>query len=190
MLSAVIILAAGLSRRFGDGDKLMAEVHGRPVIAHVLETVRAVEVCQRVVVTQAGSGVLALADGFEVAVNADPEAGMGLSIALGVQALRPDIEAAFVVLGDMPFVEASAFAALAAVEGDIVVPVYEGRQGHPVLFRRACFEELSRLNGQAGARRLIDSGRYRVVTVEVEGTGGLVDLDTPEDFLSPPSREM
>jgi molybdenum cofactor cytidylyltransferase len=182
MLPAVIVLAAGLSRRFGEADKLMAELAGRPMVAHVLETVRAVEACQRVVVTQAGSGILGLADGFDVVVNPDPDAGMGLSIGLGVGALRADVPAVFVVLGDMPFVEASAFAALAAVEGDIVVPLYDGRQGHPVLFRRMCFEELGRLEGQMGAKRLMESGRYSVVKVEVEGTGGLVDLDTPGDF--------
>jgi molybdenum cofactor cytidylyltransferase len=181
MLPAVIVLAAGLSRRFGDGDKLMAQVQDRPVIAHVLDTVRAAEVSQRVLVTRAESAVVELADGFEVVVNPDPEAGMGLSIALGVQALRPEVTGVFVVLGDMPFVEASAYAALAATDGDIVVPAYDGRQGHPVLFRRVCFEELSRLSGQAGARRLIDSGQYEVVTVALEGRGGLVDLDTPDD---------
>ncbi|ESQ92916.1 hypothetical protein ABAC460_01325 [Asticcacaulis sp. AC460] len=182
MLPAVIVLAAGLSRRFGESDKLMAEVAGRPMVAHVFDMVRSVEASQRVVVTKAGSGVLALAEGFDVVVNPDPEAGMGLSIALGVQALGPEVGAAFVVLGDMPFVEASVFGALAAVEADIVVPVYEGRQGHPVLFRRACFEALGRLSGQAGGKRLIESGRYQAVRVEVEGNGGLMDLDTPADI--------
>ena len=163
------------------GPRLMAQVQDRPVSAHVLETARAAEASQRVLVTRAESAVVELADGFEVVVNPDPEAGMGLSIALGVQALRPEVTGVFVVLGDMPFVEATAYAALAATDGDIVVPVYDGRQGHPVLFRRVCFEELSRLSGQAGARRLIDSGPYEVVTVALEGRGGLVDLDTPDD---------
>ncbi|EGF92608.1 mobA-like protein [Asticcacaulis biprosthecium C19] len=183
MLPAVIVLAAGLSRRFGNDDKLIAQVAGRPMVAHVFDTVRTVEACQRVVVTQPGSEVIGLAEGFEVVINPDPEAGMGLSIALGVAALRPDIEAVFVVLGDMPFVEASTFGVLAGGEADIVVPVYGGQQGHPVLFGRACFEELNRLSGQAGARRLIESGRYRVVEFELAGTGGLVDLDTKEDVL-------
>ncbi|ESQ77469.1 NTP transferase domain-containing protein [Asticcacaulis sp. AC402] len=182
MLPAVIVLAAGLSRRFGDADKLMALLRGRPMVAHVLDTVRAVEAGQRVVVTQAGSGVLALAEGFDVVVNPDPEAGMGLSIALGVAALRPDVEAVFFALGDMPFVETSVFGVLAAVEADIVVPEYDGRQGHPVLFRRACFEELRRLDGQAGARRVIENGWYNVTILGMPGNGGLIDLDTPEDF--------
>ncbi len=180
---AVIVLAAGLSTRFGAQDKLMANVQGRPMIAHVLDMVRGLTVGQRVMVTRAESAVLNLSEGFEVVINPAPEAGMGRSLAMGVAAVRPDIEAVMVVLGDMPFVTSGACAAvLAAADGDIVVPLYGGRQGHPVLFRRCCFAALRGLEGTEGGKSIM--GAFQVQSVAVEGDGGLVDVDRPEDIAS------
>lgn len=189
-LTAVIVLAAGLSRRFGAADKLMADVDGRPMVAHVLETVRSLDMGQRIVVTRPDSAVPHLAQDFDIVVNPEPESGMGTSIATGVGAVRPDMEAALIVLGDMPYIAPPTYTALAGYAADIIVPVYDGQPGHPVLFRRRCFDELAHLSGDVGAKALIGGGRYTLSRVPIEGRAGLIDLDTPDDLQKNAFRRL
>lgn len=173
---SAVVLAAGASRRFGQDDKLRAEFDGKPLLGHVLD----------------GLGTLGLGEVFVVArtplpgvhhiINPHPEAGMGHSLAMGVAALKPCV-AAFIVLADMPLIVPDLYREMAAAlpGHDIVVPVHEGQNGHPVLFSSACFEDLRRLSGEHGARALLQSGRYHVRRIEAGGFI-LADIDTPEDL--------
>ncbi len=62
----------------------------------------------------------------------------------------------------------------------VVRPVYQGRQGHPVRFARACGEALMALGGASGAAAVVR--RHRLWTVEVDDPGCVTDIDTPEDL--------
>ena len=109
---------------------------------------------------------------------------MGTSLARGVASLDPDIEAVLVVLGDMPRVPVSVYRALTqAFDGAaerILVPTFEGGDGHPVLFGGAYFAALKQLEGDEGARRIRASNAAAVRRVEVGTPGILLDVDTPE----------
>lgn len=61
----------------------------------------------------------------------------------------------------------------------IVVPIYQGQRGHPVLFDRALFPELAGLQGDEGGRSLLRRYAHRVMTVETESDGVVADVDTP-----------
>lgn len=171
-----VVLAAGASRRFGDDDKLYAEFDGKPVLRHVLDGLAALELGQVLVVSRAPL------EGVAHIVNPRPEDGMGRSLALGIAALKP-CEGVFIVLADMPLVVPDLYRKMAvALPGhDIVVPVHNGQNGHPVLFASTCFDDLRRLSGDHGARDLVRSGRYRVRHVEA-GAFILADIDTPKDL--------
>ena len=72
-------------------------------------------------------------------------------------------------------------AAFAAEGGDgIVVPTHAGRRGNPVLWPRACFEEMLQLDGDAGAKRLLTAHASRVREVELATDAIFADVDTPE----------
>ncbi len=171
--------------------KLLLEVHGQPVIRRTVGALvgPAPMIEDIVVVTGAEDRSLQAAlEGLPVrfASNPRPEDGQGSSIAVGVRALGPDAEAAFVVLGDQPAVPSSVFSSLVqALERTgkpIVVPVYRGGvQGNPVLFGRGVFDELAELTGDAGGRSVVRLRADRVerVTVDIEMPA---DLDTPEDY--------
>jgi molybdenum cofactor cytidylyltransferase len=183
---AAIVLAAGLSRRMGRA-KLLLDLGGQPVLRRSVEPLVAV-VGDIVVVTGAEDGALRAAlDGLPVrfTVNPHPEAGQGASIACGARALDPSTRAAFVVLGDQPWLPAGVLSMLLAVHDRsakaIAAPVYRGVRGNPVLFDRSVFPELAALGGDAGARAILDAQPDRVARVAVDAQMP-ADLDTPEDY--------
>ncbi len=183
---AGVVLAAGLARRMGR-QKLLLALQGKPVVRWAVERV-APHVGDVVVVTgQDDTPIRAALSGVAVrfAVNPTPQAGQGSSIAVGVAALKPWTSAVLVALGDQPRVpEAVVAAVLAAFEQSgkaIVVPVYRGTQGTPVLFAAEVFPELRALSGDAGARAVVNAKPERVQRVEFD-LPMPPDVDTPEDF--------
>jgi molybdenum cofactor cytidylyltransferase len=75
------------------------------------------------------------------------------------------------------------FAALDPKGGhDIVVPVFDGKRGHPVLFAARYFTRLCALSGDTGARGILNAHPERVSAVPVDDPGTLLDVDTPEDL--------
>jgi molybdenum cofactor cytidylyltransferase len=66
----------------------------------------------------------------------------------------------------------------------IVVPVFQGRRGHPALFARSMFDELRSAPPDKGARYVVQSNADKVFEVQVSDPGVLVRIDTPQDYLS------
>ena len=178
MKLSAIVLAAGNGHRFG-GDKLRADLGGKPVIDHVLCHLQQFDFHERLAVVRPGQAIA----GIRAVENPRAEDGMGTSLALGIASLAA-CDGAFVILGDMPFLPAGVFAGLAQhlPQHDIVVPRHEGQSGHPVLFARTCFADLQKLSGDRGGRSLIEAEHYRVAYVDVASDGILRDIDVPEDL--------
>jgi len=169
----VLILAAGQSRRFGAADKLMAELHGRPLIAYAIAA-QAGLMAERVAVVgpeSAAAGLLAAA-GFRLVTNPAPHDGQGGSLALGVAAVSGT--RTLVMLGDMPFVTPELLARLAACE--VRAAASDGaRRSPPALFPRADYPALLTSTGDQGARTLLATAEP-VLARAAE----LRDVDTPE----------
>ena len=185
MKTAAVVLAAGQGRRFG-GDKLLADLEGRHVIDHALDAVLAYPFETVVCVVRPDSRVAQLVKGRAIVpvINSRADLGMGTSLGAGIAALPP-VDAAFIVLGDMPWLPRDLFGrmveAMATSNADIVVPLYNGQHGHPVLFSIRCFPDLMELTGDTGAKALIRSGTCKVAFVE--GHAGILrDIDVPGDL--------
>jgi molybdenum cofactor cytidylyltransferase len=188
---AGVVLAAGLSRRMGKRNKLVAEIDGKPMVRRVVETALAAGLDPVVVVIGHGAAdVRAALDGLPVtfAENVRPEAGLSSSLRVGLRAVEggnPPVAAAVVLLGDMPWVEAGDVRALVAAFDpasgrEICVPVHEGRRGNPVLWGRRFIAEITALQGDVGARALLERHEERVREVPVAGVGVLRDVDTSD----------
>jgi molybdenum cofactor cytidylyltransferase len=140
-----------------------------------------------VVTGQDDGGVRAALQGLAVrfAVNPRPQAGQGSSIAVGAAALKPWTAAALVALGDQPRLPEGLIAALLAARERtgkaIVAPVFRGTQGTPVLFTADVFGELRALDGDAGAKTVVQARPERVARVEIDAAMP-PDVDTPEDY--------
>jgi molybdenum cofactor cytidylyltransferase len=183
---ASIVLAAGFARRMGR-QKLLLELRGKPVVRWSVEAVLP-HVGDLVVVTgQDDDGVRAALEGLAVrfAVNPRPQAGQGSSIAIGMAALKPWTAAVLIALGDQPRLPEGVIAALVRAREQsghaVTAPIYRGVQGTPVLFGAEVFGELGALEGDAGARSVVQARPERVARVVVDAPMPL-DIDTPEDY--------
>ena len=184
---AALVLAAGGGRRFG-GTKQLAELDGRPLVAHAVATAVAARLAPVVVVV--GHDAEAVAEAarqggeVEVVVNRRYAEGQSASLRTGVAAVvsRPDVRALVVLLADQPGVlPETVRKVVGAVRGGAVAARarYEDRPGHPVAFDRRVFGRLAEVEGDAGARQLLAA----LHTVEVRVPGPLPeDVDTPDDL--------
>lgn len=187
--TAAIILGAGRSERFGPQNKLLHTFNGAPIIRRTVEAVLGANLAEVIVVTghDADNVEPALAGLAVTCVrNATPWAGMGTSLAVGANAVKPGRNALFVMLGDMPKLKSSTLTLMLKdfnpTSGrDIAVPITEGRRGHPVLFGPRHFPQLCALTGDDGARQILKDHPERVQAVNVDDPGTLFDIDTPED---------
>ncbi|AHB50132.1 hypothetical protein W911_08920 [Hyphomicrobium nitrativorans NL23] len=189
-----VLLAAGASRRFGDDNKLVADLDGEPLVRRVARILAESSVGDVVVVTgHDRETVEAALDGlsFRFVHNEDWSSGMGRSIARGIRALRPDTPAAFVVPGDMPYLTVTLLQALAGRYADaegrrIVVPTTEdGNQRNPVLWPRRYFDDLARLDGPEGGKALLKRHWSEALLVPVADEAVFSDIDTPADLPKP-----
>ena len=189
-----MILAAGFSRRFGPEDKRThaIEIDGRTDMLALHTVARYASVFDDVIVvirTDDDRLRDKLARDFGAAPNvrivatADAHLGMAHSLAAGARAIA-DGTAVFVALADMPFITADTLTSLAGqlVRGEqIVVPEYEGNQGHPVGFGSNYLQALRLLTGDRGARSILAEHGDCTVSVPCRDPGVVKDLDHPPD---------
>ena len=96
-----------------------------------------------------------------------------------------ETDAVLICLGDMPLVDAQTIDRLVAAfnvpeHRTICVPTFEGKRGNPVLWGRQHFIAIDEIEGDQGARLLLDALSDEVVEVEVKTQAVLVDVDTPQ----------
>jgi molybdenum cofactor cytidylyltransferase len=179
---ALVLLAAGLSTRFGADDKLAEPLNGLPLGLHAASMTATLPFAVRIAVTGASPPDFA-AHGFTTVENDDPAAGQGHSIALGAQAARaPGVDAILVMLADMPFVTADHIMALldGMDESRAVVASTSGDwSGPPALFGDVHFDMLTRLSGDHGPRQLIRTAKLITASPAI-----LADIDTRQDLIS------
>jgi molybdenum cofactor cytidylyltransferase len=194
-VTVAVVLAAGLSRRMGR-PKLLLEVAGKPIIRHVVERVISSGIGQVLVVAPPEHEALARAlDGLPVrfAVNPAPESGQGSSVVVGVKALASGTTAALIALGDQPDVPVEVILtlleALKKPGKSIAAPRYADGLGNPVLFAASVFPELLVLEGDRGARAVVERDPSRLAVVVIASPMPR-DIDTPEDYerLSAPDN--
>lgn len=186
MRLAAIILAAGRSRRFGDGNKLLAVLGGTAVVRRTVAAVRGAGLHDIVAVTGPDGDAIAhvLADIPVRCVRcADDRGGLGDSVATGASALDADVDGVMIVPADMPLLTAASLRMLvsvfAAQGGRRIVHAADasGAQRNPVIWPRARIAQLAAMHGSEGAKALI----YDAVAVRIPDRE-LLDIDTDADF--------
>ena len=182
-----VILAAGRGERFGErANKLLADLHGQPLIRHTVAAALASRARRTIGVTgHARDAMRAALDGLPVdfAHNPDFATGLASSLRAGVAAAAT-VKGVLVLLGDMPCVRPSTLDALigafeSASACRAIIPVHEGRRGNPVLLSRALFAQIATLRGDEGAKRLLGA---EAVELPVNDPAVLADVDTREDL--------
>ncbi|HVB09847.1 MAG TPA: nucleotidyltransferase family protein [Bacillota bacterium] len=186
-MTGAIVLAAGRSSRMGR-SKIMLPLGTRPVLAWTLDHVLAAGIEDIVLVTGPDTpDPVAVIGEAPVRLAHNPRAreGMSTSIQVGLLALHPATDAAFVVLADQPTIGPDIYRALLerymAGQPAIVAPVYRGEQGNPVLFDRSVFAELFGLEGDVGGRAVIRRDPARLAQVDIDRDPP-PDVDTPDAY--------
>jgi molybdenum cofactor cytidylyltransferase len=183
-----VILAAGSARRM-NAQKLLLDVGGRPLVRTVADEAAAARLAEiLVVVSNASETVVTEAlDALSVRIVTNPRAadGMGTSVAAGAAAVSEESDALILLQGDQPLVVRSMLRRLIdAWQPDrppFVASRYDGLVTTPVLFDRAVFPELRELDGDRGAKSVLDRHSESGRTIDFPAWRG-ADVDTPEDY--------
>lgn len=186
---AGVLLAAGSSERYGDRNKLLAELDGEPLVRHAARALdgAGLDTAAAVVAADADGVRDALADfDLELVANSEAAEGRASSIRRGVRWARGSDAVCF-ALGDMPRVAPEAIDRLVAAyrdgSGSALAAGYEGQRGNPVLFDSRYFDALAALEGEEGGRSVFRDADDSAV-VETGDPGALVDVDTPADLAA------
>jgi molybdenum cofactor cytidylyltransferase len=187
--TGLVILAAGASTRMGRPKQLL-EYRGRTLIHQAIGT--AVDsVCQPIIVVL-GAYTDRIKPKIESApvtlvINPDWFNGMSTSLRVGVEtlmAISPNRDALVLMLCDQPYVSTSLINQLVetsyTTKHPIVASQYAGVVGVPALFTRTLFPFLTTLQGDTGARQVIQQFLPRLVAVPFPE--GAFDIDTPTDY--------
>jgi CTP:molybdopterin cytidylyltransferase MocA len=188
---AILVPAAGASRRMRGRDKLLEEVRGRALLAD--RVALALDFGGEVLVTLPPGGdararALAPLAGPRLRVEEVPEAGEGMAASLrrGAEwAEGRGAAALMVLLPDMPdLTEGDLRAVLAAFDGRRILraTAEDGRAGHPVVFPARYLPDLAALRGDEGARTILAA--HGAARLALPGACAVTDLDTPEDWAA------
>jgi molybdenum cofactor cytidylyltransferase len=186
-----VVLAAGRSSRMGGPNKLMAHFAGKPLVRQTVERALASKLSSAVVVTgHQASRIREALDGLDIGVAHNPDFASGLASSLktGIAAAPDEAAGALVLLGDMPAVSSADLdrlvAAFRKAGGKAIVrATHDGKRGNPVILPRALFGSVAQLEGDTGARHLVEAGLMPVVDVEI-GEGAAIDVDTRDALES------
>jgi molybdenum cofactor cytidylyltransferase len=184
---AVALLAAGRSTRFGETNKLAADLGGRPLLSWAAQAGLSIGADCCFIVN--GPEAPVPADGYTRLTNADPAQGMASSLRIAAEAAEQARAAALLILlADVPFVQTDHLERLlSAYAKNDDRPVFSmlpsGVPQPPALFPASRFAALQALEGDKGARGLANEAILIETTAE-----SLLDIDTPADLDNARSR--
>ncbi len=181
-------MAAGQSSRMGRAKALL-DAGGESFLERAVRTLKEGGCDEVVVVLDPEARTLA-AQAEDAGVRSAWGDGAGAeqidSLRSGLRALPGSVEAALVLPVDHPLVESRTVAQLIEAfrerRAPIVLPVYAGERGHPVLFSETVFSELLSPTLREGARSVVHAHKDVLEEVEVSDRGVLIDVDTPDEY--------
>ena len=186
---SAILLGAGESKRMGV-DKLSLPWGKKTVLDHCLETLLKSEVKEVIVVLSPRDKMLkGLSQRRKVKAVVNPlfRKGMSTSIRRGLQTIHPNRQGILIALGDQPYLKMRTINALIRTFGQgkegIILPSFQGRMGHPVIFHNKYKKELLNLKGDVGGRSIIEKHPEDVRVVPVKSEGVVKDIDTWQDYV-------
>jgi molybdenum cofactor cytidylyltransferase len=181
---SAIVLAAGKSERMGRAKALLP-FRGRTFLESILDAISHTSIEDTFVVLGHHRDEIERTLKLpSVIFNPNYEQGMITSFQAGIRALSWDASGAILFLVDHPVVESATIEAMIMnlAPNRIVIPTFEGRRGHPVLFASEVLEEILALPSSEGANIVVRKDPARIFEVPVSAPGILVDIDTPEQY--------
>jgi molybdenum cofactor cytidylyltransferase len=182
---AAIILSGGASRRMGS-PKALLSYQGRPFLEHLLDVARHPKIGVRRIVLGADAEPIAKEVDLapdEIVINEEWEKGQLSSLQAALRSLPPHTDGAILLLIDHPLISSTLVDELIETfyksGKPIVLPVFDGRRGHPVIFSSALYEELLNAPPETGARSVVWAHSAEVQIVQTNEEGCVLNLNDP-----------
>jgi Uncharacterized MobA-related protein len=192
MISSVI-LAAGESRRMGKQNKLLLRVGGEAMLVKLVKVVCASDASQILIVIgheaeQIRQELYDLPINF--VYNPNFSKGMTTSIKSGIKEVSQNSDGFLICLADMPYINTSEINKLIHTfvqnrikeKKLIVVPVFKGQRGNPVLFSSEFRNDILDHKKESGCKGVIMNNSESVMEIQMDNDNMLLDVDTLEDF--------
>jgi molybdenum cofactor cytidylyltransferase len=190
-MTTALVPAAGMSTRLGR-NKLLLSFKGKPLIAHAVDTLLASAVDPIVIVLGHEADQVRAAVGERRVIfvqNREYREGLGSSIRTGLAAIPVSTDAIMIYLPDQPLLEPDdvkflirAFAEAGKTNKSIVVPLFRGQRGNPVIIDSSYRTSILAMAGETGCRRVIKQNPDQVLTVEMETDHVVRDVDTADEY--------
>ena len=189
MISA-ILLAAGESKRMGKPKQLMPWGKST-ILVQAIDNLKSSTVDEIIVVLGYKAEEIAktiTTKPVKIAINPDYKQGMSTAIIAGLKLVSSQPQAVMLALGDQPLVDSQTINRLIDEfynhDKGIVIPTYQGKRGHPVIFAIKYKPELLELKGDIGAREIIKNHPGDTLEVAVDSESVISDIDTRSDYQS------
>ena len=183
-----ILLAAGQSKRMLGENKLTKDVKGIPLIKRSLNNILKSQVNEIIIVLgyqqKTIEKLIHKKSKIKFVFNSNFESGMASSIKKGIENLSNKSDAFFISLGDMPSINYKTYNLLIKFKKNkkVIVPMFKGQKGNPVLFPKSFEKKLSSIKGDYGAKKILQINKREVLNFEINDPGIIKDLDIPKDF--------
>jgi molybdenum cofactor cytidylyltransferase len=188
IMLAAVILSGGASSRMGS-PKALLPYQGRLFLEHLLEVLQNPRIGMRRVVLGAHAESITSAivlDPLEIVINPEWEKGQLSSIRAALRSLPAGTDGILLCLIDHPRISATLVDGLIdqfyATRAPIVLPVFEGKRGHPVIFSATLFDELENAPDEVGARSVVWVHSKEISEFQTSEEGCVLNLNDPDAF--------
>ena len=189
--SAAVLLAAGLSRRMGERNKLLIEIQGEPLVRRTAKTYVEAGVDVHVVLGHEADRVREALQDLTLSFVENPRyaEGQPASVRAGIASLKGGYDAILIALADQAALTTEDITALIRAFADrgrdrILIPYYSGSRGNPVLFPAGLIADLQAQGRNAACRNFIDNNPQLTTRYDASNDHFVTDIDTPDDLAA------
>ncbi len=180
-----IILASGLSKRM-ERDKLLINLGGKAIVEHVVKACVNSNL-DKIILVYRKEEVKSIGEKWGVETIYNENAKLGQSQAMRVGLSIADNDSSFMFLmGDQPFVNPDLINRLIKeyknVDLPLIVPFYNGCKGAPIIFGGQYREELLKVQGDIGGRKIVERDYFNIHRVYINDIKLGIDIDTENDL--------
>ena len=187
---SLVVLAAGMSTRFGE-NKMLYPIDGEPMVRRVVKAALSSSVDEVIVVVGfEAEKVKEALKGLKCVIVENPDyaiGGQSSSVRCGVKHVKDGAEAVVILPGDVAFIDPSIIDKVVeeyrSKRAKIIVASYKGKSGHPILFDRTLIPEILKIDEAGyGLKAVVNRHKADVVYVEADTPNVLLDVDRKADL--------